>query len=146
MKAALYLDAGNVIVDEVPDPVIVEPTDAVVQIVRSCVCGSDLWAYRDTFKRAERSRLGHEFIGVVTEIGSAVSTIKPGDLVIAPFSYGDGTCPACAEGLYTRARTGGRSAPPATTGARARQPGCPMPTPTWSPCRAGSRPSTTASC
>jgi threonine dehydrogenase-like Zn-dependent dehydrogenase len=101
MRAALYLAAGNVIVDDVPDPVIVEPTDAVVRVVRSCVCGSDLWAYRATFPRPERSRLGHEFVGVVDEIGADVHDLQVGDLVIAPFSFADGTCPACVEGLYT---------------------------------------------
>lgn len=107
MRAAVYLDAGNVVVEDVPDPEIHQPTDAVVRVVRSCVCGSDLWAYRDTFKRAERSRLGHEFIGEVVETGADVSTVKPGDLVIAPFSYGDGTCPACREGLPTSCPNGG---------------------------------------
>ncbi len=101
MRAALYLSAGSVIVDDVPDPVIVEPGDAVVRVVRSCVCGSDLWAYRATFQRPERSRLGHEFVGIVAEVGTDVRSLRVGDLVIAPFSFADGTCPACAEGLYT---------------------------------------------
>lgn len=101
MRAALYLSAGDVVVDEVPDPVVADPTDAVVRVVRSCVCGSDLWAWRDTFQRPERSRLGHEFIGVVEAVGTEVSTLAVGDLVIAPFSYADGTCPACRRGLPT---------------------------------------------
>ena len=79
----------------------------MVRVVRSCVCGSDLWAYRDTFKRPHRSRLGHEFIGEVVETGTQVGTIKPGDLVIAPFSYGDGTCPACLDGLWPSCAHGG---------------------------------------
>lgn len=101
MRAAVYLDARNVIVDDVPDPVIQTDTDAVVRVVRSCVCGSDLWSYRDTFKREPGSRYGHEFIGVVEEIGAAVRTIKVGDLVVAPFSYGCGTCWWCERGLPT---------------------------------------------
>jgi threonine dehydrogenase-like Zn-dependent dehydrogenase len=101
VRAALYLDAGNVIVDDVPDPAIQLPTDAVVRVVRSCVCGSDLWAYRDTFKREPRSRLGHEFIGTVEEVGSEVTTLAPGDFVVAPFSYGCGSCWWCLEGLPT---------------------------------------------
>ena len=101
MRAALYLAAGSVIVDDVPDPVLVENTDAVVRVVRSCVCGSDLWAYRATFPRPERSRLGHEFVGVVDQVGTGVRDLRVGDLVVAPFSFADGTCPACAEGLYT---------------------------------------------
>jgi hypothetical protein len=101
VRAALYLDAGNVIVDDVPDPAIQLPTDAVVRVVRSCVCGSDLWAYRDTFKREQRSRLGHEFIGTVEEVGDAVTTLRTGDFVVAPFSYGCGTCWWCVQGLPT---------------------------------------------
>jgi threonine dehydrogenase-like Zn-dependent dehydrogenase len=101
VRAALYLDAGQVIVDDVPDPELRQPSDAIVRVVRSCVCGSDLWAYRDTFKREPRSRLGHEFIGIVEEIGSAVSTLQQGDLVVAPFSYGCGTCWWCQHGLPT---------------------------------------------
>jgi threonine dehydrogenase-like Zn-dependent dehydrogenase len=101
VRAALYVDAGHVIVDEVPDPTIQKPTDAVVRVVRGCVCGSDLWAYRDTFKRQPRSRLGHEFIGVVEEAGADVTAIKVGDLVMAPFSYGCGQCWWCRRGLQT---------------------------------------------
>ncbi|WP_426244976.1 zinc-binding dehydrogenase [Nocardioides sp. LHG3406-4] len=65
------------------------------------MCGSDLWAYRDTFKRDPRSRLGHEFVGVVEEVGSEVSGSRVGDLVVAPFSYGCGTCWWCLQGLPT---------------------------------------------
>jgi threonine dehydrogenase-like Zn-dependent dehydrogenase len=101
VRAALYLDAGHVIVDDAPDPTVQLPTDVVVRVVRSCVCGSDLWAYRDTFKREPRSRLGHEFIGTVEEVGAAVSTLRQGDFVVAPFSYGCGTCWWCLQGLPT---------------------------------------------
>jgi threonine dehydrogenase-like Zn-dependent dehydrogenase len=101
MRAALYLDAGDVVVDDVPDPAVQLPSDAVVRVVRSCVCGSDLWAYRDTFKREPRSRLGHEFIGLVEEVGSEVTRVRPGDLVVAPFSYGCGACWWCMRGLPT---------------------------------------------
>jgi threonine dehydrogenase-like Zn-dependent dehydrogenase len=101
VRAALYLDAGHVVVDDVPDPTVQLPTDAVVRVVRSCVCGSDLWAYRDTFKREPRSRLGHEFIGTVEEVGGEVTTLRQGDFVVAPFSYGCGTCWWCQHGLPT---------------------------------------------
>jgi threonine dehydrogenase-like Zn-dependent dehydrogenase len=107
VRAALYLDAGSVVVDDVPDPRIEAPTDAVVRMVRSCVCGSDLWAYRDTFKREPRSRLGHEFVGVVEETGSEVRGSKVGDLVVAPFSYGCGACWWCQRGLPTSCPDGG---------------------------------------
>lgn len=99
MRAALYLSAGTVVVDDVPDPTIVDPTDAVVRVVRACVCGSDLWAYRDTFARPERSRLGHEFIGIVEAIGAEVRDVAVGDFVVVPFFAADGTCPACRAGL-----------------------------------------------
>ena len=116
MRAALYLAAGSVIVDDVPDPQIVEPTDALVRVVRSCVCGSDLWAYRGTFDRPERSRLGHEFVGLVEEVGADVRDLRVGQLVIAPFSYGDGACPACAEGLYTSCAQSGTFGAPGHDG------------------------------
>lgn len=101
MRAAVYLDAGHVIVDDVPDPVIRADTDAIVRVVRSSVCGSDLWSYRDTFKREPGSRYGHEFIGVVEAVGPAVRKVKVGDLVVAPFSYGCGMCWWCEQGLPT---------------------------------------------
>lgn len=118
MRAALYLSAGDVIVEEVPDPVLVEPTDAVVRVLRSCVCGSDLWAWRATFERPERSRLGHELIGVVEEVGAGVGTLRVGDLVIAPFSYSDGTCPACLGGLPTSCPNRGTWGSPGHDGAQ----------------------------
>ncbi|MHB8313039.1 MAG: alcohol dehydrogenase catalytic domain-containing protein [Candidatus Dormibacteria bacterium] len=73
MRAALYLAAGKLVVDDVPDPEIVEPTDALLRVLRSCVCGSDLLADRGVIVRPERSRLGHEFVGIVTAVGRAVS-------------------------------------------------------------------------
>jgi hypothetical protein len=116
MRAALYLGAGDVVVDEVADPQLLEPTDAIVRVVRSCVCGSDLWAYRATFPRPERSRLGHEFIGIVEELGPEVRDLRVGQLVIAPFSYADGTCPACQEGLYTSCPNDGTWGAPGNDG------------------------------
>jgi threonine dehydrogenase-like Zn-dependent dehydrogenase len=101
VRAAVYLDAGDVVVEDVPDPTIQLPTDAVVKVIRGCVCGSDLWAWRDTFKRQPHSRLGHEFIGVVEAVGSDVRATKVGDLVLAPFSYGCGHCWWCRQGLQT---------------------------------------------
>lgn len=107
MRAAVYLDAGNIVMDDVPDPVIHADTDAIVRVVRSCVCGSDLWSYRDTFKREPGSRCGHEFIGVVEEVGAAVTRVEVGDLVVAPFSYGCGACWWCERGLPTSCRDRG---------------------------------------
>jgi hypothetical protein len=116
MRATLYLSAGNVIVDDVPDASLSEPTDALVRVLRSCVCGSDLWSYRGIISRAERSRLGHEFIGLVEEVGSDVSTLRPGDLVVAPFKWSDNTCPACLDGIQTSCQNGGTFGAPGSDG------------------------------
>ncbi|GAA0385614.1 alcohol dehydrogenase catalytic domain-containing protein [Microbispora corallina] len=116
MRAALYLSAGTVVVEDVPDPVLSEPTDAVVRVVRAAVCGSDLWSYRGVVKRAERSRLGHEFIGVVEEVGAEVRTVRPGDLVVAPFTWSDNTCPHCRDGLQSSCERGGTFGAPGADG------------------------------
>jgi threonine dehydrogenase-like Zn-dependent dehydrogenase len=107
MRATLYLSAGNVVVDDVPDASLSEPTDAVVRVVRAAVCGSDLWSYRGVITRPERSRLGHEFIGVVEQVGDEVRTVRVGDLVVAPFQWSDNTCPACLDGIQTSCEKGG---------------------------------------
>jgi len=107
MRAAVFEAAGRVGIGEVPDAVLREPTDALVRVVRACVCGSDLWAYRGIIPKAEGSRLGHEFIGVVEAVGGAVSTVGVGDFVIAPFQWSDNTCPACLDGIQTRCDHGG---------------------------------------
>ncbi|MBX5458548.1 MAG: zinc-dependent alcohol dehydrogenase family protein [Thermogemmatispora sp.] len=106
MKAAIFRGAGNITVEERLDPVIQEPTDAIVRIVRACVCGSDLWYYRGIAPHPEGS-IGHEFIGVVEEVGPEVTTIKRGDFVIAPFAISDGTCPHCRAGFHTACVRGG---------------------------------------
>lgn len=116
MQAAVYRGAGQVTVEEVADPVLVEPTDAIVRVLLSCVCGSDLWAYRGVIQRAVPARLGHEFIGLVEEVGEEVTSIAPGDLVVAPFQWSDNSCPACEEGLQTSCVNGGTFGAPGTDG------------------------------
>jgi threonine dehydrogenase-like Zn-dependent dehydrogenase len=116
MRAAVYQAAGTVTVEDVPDAGLAEPTDAVVRVLRACVCGSDLWAYRGVITRTAGSRLGHEFIGVVEEVGSEVTTVRPGDLVVAPFQWSDNTCPACRDGIQTRCDNGGTFGAPGTDG------------------------------
>ena len=101
-------EAGDVRVENVPDPVIKQPTDAIVRITRSCICGSDLWPYRSMPTSDEGARMGHEFIGVVEDTGADVSTLKRGDLVVAPFVWADNTCDFCTEGLQTSCRHGGQ--------------------------------------
>ncbi len=98
---------GDVRVEDVPDPKLEQPTDAVVRIVRACVCGSDLHPYRQMPASPQGTPMGHEFLGVIEEVGSDVSTLKRGDLVIAPFAYSDNTCEFCREGLHTSCRRGG---------------------------------------
>ena len=106
MKAAIFKGPGAVEVGERPDPVIQEPTDAVVRVVLGCVCGSDLWYYRGASPHAAGS-IGHEFIGVVERTGADVQGIAPGDLVVAPFIFSDMTCPHCLNGSTISCPAGG---------------------------------------
>ena len=100
--------AGDVRVENVPDPVLREPADAVVRVLRSCVCGSDLWPYGAMPASEQGRRMGHEFLGVVEDVGSQVSGLKRGDVVVAPFVWADNTCDFCREGLQTSCRNGGQ--------------------------------------
>ncbi|GAB2751966.1 zinc-dependent alcohol dehydrogenase family protein [Amycolatopsis magusensis] len=107
MRATLIYGAGDVRVEDVPDPVLRTPSDAVVRVLRSCVCGSDLWPYASREATEQGQRIGHEFLGVVEDAGREVRTVKAGDLVVAPFVYSDNTCEFCREGLHTSCRNGG---------------------------------------
>jgi threonine dehydrogenase-like Zn-dependent dehydrogenase len=107
MRATLMYQAGDVRIEDVPDPSIVEPTDAVIRVTRACICGSDLWPY-GALEPTETGRpMGHEAIGVVEDVGSNVRHIKPGGLVVMPFAFSDGTCAFCHEGLHTACVHGG---------------------------------------
>jgi hypothetical protein len=99
--------AGDVRVETVPDASIVEPTDALVRVTRACICGSDLWPYKTMEHTETGRRMGHEFIGLVEDVGSNVRAVKRGDLVVAPFAWSDGTCVFCREGLQTSCLHGG---------------------------------------
>jgi len=101
MKAAVFRGKRDIRVESVPDSRIREPTDAVVRITHACICGSDLWFYRGIVHWEPGWRTGHEWMGVVEEVGSGVRTVKPGDRVIAPFAFSDGTCESCTKGLPT---------------------------------------------
>ncbi|GAA2375879.1 IMP dehydrogenase [Catellatospora methionotrophica] len=107
MRATLIYGAGDIRVEDVPDPVLHEPTDALVRVLRSCICGSDLWPYASRPASAQGDRIGHEFLGVVEDTGSDVSGLKKGDVVVAPFVWADNTCDFCREGLQTSCRHGG---------------------------------------
>ncbi|GAA1672517.1 zinc-binding dehydrogenase [Fodinicola feengrottensis] len=107
MRATVIYGAGDVRVEDVADPKIKEPTDAVVRVVRSCICGSDLWPYASMPATEKGNRIGHEFLGIVEDTGSEVVTVKAGDLVVAPFVISDNTCQFCREGLQTSCEHGG---------------------------------------
>ena len=107
MRAAFMYGAGDVRVIDVPDPALKHPTDAIVRIVRSCICGSDLHPYHNMPVTPQGKSMGHESLGVVEEIGSDVATVKRGDLVVVPFAWQDNTCDFCREGFQTSCRHGG---------------------------------------
>jgi threonine dehydrogenase-like Zn-dependent dehydrogenase len=106
MRAAIYCGPRCIEVGDRPDPVVTAPTDAVVRVVLACVCGSDLWYYRGESPHALGS-IGHEFIGVVEQVGPEVGGVAEGDLVIAPFLYSDGACPHCRAGWPSSCVAGG---------------------------------------
>ncbi|MCM3688823.1 zinc-binding dehydrogenase [Kocuria rosea] len=101
MRATLMYGPGDVRIENVPDPVLKQPTDALVRITASCICGSDLHPYHSMDPAGGPARMGHEFIGVIEQTGSAVTTLTKGDLVVAPFAVSDNTCRFCAEKLHT---------------------------------------------
>ncbi|MCW2528095.1 MAG: dehydrogenase [Pseudonocardiales bacterium] len=107
MRAAIIHGAGDVRIENIPDPKLEHPTDALVRIVRACICGSDLHPYHQMPASEQGSPIGHEFIGVVEEVGSDVRTLKAGDFVISPFAWSDNTCDFCREGFQTSCRHGG---------------------------------------
>jgi alcohol dehydrogenase len=106
MKAAIFQGKGNIELGERPDPTIQAPSDAVVRVVRGCVCGSDLWYYRGVNQHKVGS-IGHEFVGVIEQVGDAVTDLQVGDFVIAPFTFSDGTCAACRAGFQSNCEHGG---------------------------------------
>lgn len=106
MRAAIFNGPGSIEIGERPDPVIEHPTDAVVRVVMACVCGSDLWYYRGESPHAVGS-IGHEFIGVVEDVGAEVSSVAVGDLVVAPFIFSDMSCPHCLHGSTISCAVGG---------------------------------------
>ena len=108
MRATVMYGAGDVRVETVPDAQLVGPGDALVAVTRAAICGSDLWPYKSMEPDEGGRRMGHEFIGVVEEVGADVHTLKAGDLVVTPFLWSDGTCVFCREGLHTSCLHGGR--------------------------------------
>ncbi|GGX75626.1 zinc-dependent alcohol dehydrogenase family protein [Streptomyces fructofermentans] len=107
MRATTIHAPFDMRVEDVPDPAVRRPGDAVVRVLRSCICGSDLWAYRGEAARQPGQRIGHEFLGIVEDIGADVVGVRRGDLVVAPFMWSDGVCDYCREGLTTSCEHGG---------------------------------------
>ena len=92
MRGAILYSPGDVGFEERPDPKIVEPTDAIIRISAACVCGSDLWPCRGIEPIDEPRPMGHEYFGIVEEVGRAVRNIKPGQFVVGSFFASDNTC------------------------------------------------------
>jgi len=101
MRAAVYHGPGDIRVEGVPKPELKSPTDAIIRVTHTAVCGSDLWFYRGESDRDSPSRVGHEPMGIVAEVGDAVRSVDPGDRVFAPFVVSCGYCEFCRKGLHT---------------------------------------------
>jgi len=148
MRATVIHGPGDVRLEDRPDPTIQSLGDAVVQVVRTCVCGSDLWPYRGIQQTTAPHPIGHEFTGVVEATGAEVSTVQVGDFVIAPFTGSGGTCVHCRNGITNScvsvsgaipARTVRRSTAPRANTSRS-------PTAPWSRCRGRPTRSCTRTC
>jgi threonine dehydrogenase-like Zn-dependent dehydrogenase len=107
MKATTIYAAHDVRLEDQPDPAIAKPSDAIVKVLAACVCGSDLWYYRGDNPIKDPFRIGHEFVGVVEDVGSDVRSLRRGDFVIAPFKYSDNTCAHCRVGIQSACSAGG---------------------------------------
>ena len=98
MRGAVLYGPGDVRFEERPDPKIIEPTDAILRLSATCVCGSDLWPYRGVDLSDEPMPMGHEYVGIVEKVGSEVRNVKPGQFVVGSFFASDNTCPICRAG------------------------------------------------
>ncbi|HET9494397.1 MAG TPA: zinc-dependent alcohol dehydrogenase family protein, partial [Chloroflexia bacterium] len=102
MRGAILYGPRDVRIEERPDPKIIEPTDAIIRMSATCVCGSDLWPYRGIDPVTRPTPMGHEYCGIVEEVGSQVTRIKPGQFVVGSFFASDNTCPICQAGYQSR--------------------------------------------
>jgi threonine dehydrogenase-like Zn-dependent dehydrogenase len=115
MRVAMLHAPGDIRLEDRPAPVVQEPTDAIVRVTASCVCGSDLWPYRGENGLGDQPQpAGHEAVGIVEEIGPEVSGFAAGDFVVVPFCHSDNTCPVCRTGMTSACRqvgftTGGQA-------------------------------------
>ena len=106
MRATVIHGARDIRVETVPDPSILRPTDAIVRVAATCVCGSDLWPYRGVTEIEGPARIGHELVGFVEDVGSDVWSVKAGDFVVAPFAISDNRCVHCRQGVHTSCERG----------------------------------------
>lgn len=106
MRSTIIHAPGDIRLEERPDPTILEPTDAVVRTVATCVCGSDLWRYRGIQDVKQPTPIGHEYVGVVEAVGDAVTTVRPGQFVVGGFLTSDNTCPLCKAGAHANCQNG----------------------------------------
>lgn len=103
MRSVIMEAPGKVVVNEVEKPTLLEPTDAIIKLAASCICGSDLWPYRGAdAEPVDHRSMGHEYIGEVVEIGSEVTTVAPGDFVVGSFCISCGECATCRDGYPSR--------------------------------------------
>lgn len=101
MRATVLHGPGDVRFEEVPEPQLLQPTDAIIRLSASCICGSDLWPWRGLQPQSAPMHMGHEYCGVVVEVGSAVKTVRPGQFVVGSFVLSDNTCPHCRHGFQS---------------------------------------------
>lgn len=101
MRATVIHAPGDIRLEEMPEPTITAPTDAIIRTVVTCVCGSDLWPYRGLEPVSEPHPMGHEYVGIVEEVGSEVTSVRPGQFVIGSFATSDNTCPNCLAGYQS---------------------------------------------
>src|SRR5689334_19057120 len=101
MKGAILHGTHDVRFEEINPPRILKPSDAVIRLSATCICGSDLWSYRGISQVTEPTPFGHEYCGIVEEVGGAVTKLKPGQFVIGSFFASDNSCPHCRAGYQT---------------------------------------------
>src|SRR5205823_10207185 len=101
MKGAVLYGPRDIRFEERDAPRIIEPTEAILRLSATCICGSDLWPYRGISPVAQPTPMGHEYCGIVEEVGRAVTSVKPGQFVIGSFFASDNTCPNCKAGYQS---------------------------------------------
>ena len=107
MRSAVFRGAFDIRVEQIPDASLLEPTDAIIRITHACICGTDLWPYRGQGPSTPGWQIGHEWMGMVEDVGPEVRMIKRADRVIAPYDFADGTCEFCQKGLDSACVQGG---------------------------------------